>query len=439
MVSMYAYPNIDLPLAEKLSMPVLHPYGFSSGSGKHITELLYARWRSKSVARAEEADVAVAFLTHYHPPYHQWNEADRRLMRSMGEDRVDYIPNRLRVAAIHMCLQLGNETLMERLLPMVRQRPRLASRHVLLTPYSVTLCDNERAALPPSWTLLPWIRPLLVGLDFDSLAPRASMAYVERENAVHARSVSLPYVSSVRWSPLWDRSAGELEAGKTPPSEVEDLLYRIAANSVPPWRSVEKELVPSRTILSSFVGTLRGSARASRMRATIKHQCVAHSPRTCVAVSTMRWNSDAVGERRASVEAQALERYALSVKRSSVFCFEPPGFSEPRKSLVDSLLSGCIPVMFLKDDQYAKYMPHFWGDWLWNATIRVPPDDLLEDRIDLIRFLKSIDSQTVRRLQTTIAEHAHTLHYSINGVGSRGDAVTRLERVLKVFRPHTVF
>ena len=265
------------------------------------------------------------------------------------------------------------------------------------------------------------------------------MAYVEREDELHTRSVSLPYVSSVRWSPLWDRSVGALEAGKTPPTEVADMLYHIAANSAPPWRSVEHELRPSRTILSNFVGTLRGSARSSEMRIAIKRQCVVHSAHTCVAISSLRWNGDAVGERIVPMETQMLERYVLSVKRSSVFCFEPPGFSEPRKSLIDSLLSGCIPVMFLEDDQYSELMPHFWGDWLWNATIRVPPDDLLQDRIDLIRFLHSIDPQTVRRMQTTIAEHAHQLHYSIGSPGPRGDAVTRLEEVLKIFRPHAVF
>ena len=37
---------------------------------------------------------------------------------------------------------------------------------------------------------------------------------------------------------------------------------------------------------------------------------------------------------------------AFRIKASSVFCLEPPGFGLARKSLVDGLNLGCIPVMF---------------------------------------------------------------------------------------------
>ena len=37
---------------------------------------------------------------------------------------------------------------------------------------------------------------------------------------------------------------------------------------------------------------------------------------------------------------------AFRIKRSSTFCLEPPGFGEHRKSMVDALTLGCIPVLF---------------------------------------------------------------------------------------------
>ena len=38
---------------------------------------------------------------------------------------------------------------------------------------------------------------------------------------------------------------------------------------------------------------------------------------------------------------------ALKIKRNSVFCLEPPGYSAVRRSMIDSILSGCIPVLFM--------------------------------------------------------------------------------------------
>ena len=54
-------------------------------------------------------------------------------------------------------------------------------------------------------------------------------------------------------------------------------------------------------------------------------------------------------------------KVALARKTTSIFCLEPPGFSPPRKSIVDSLLSGCIPVLFYDPSEYPGLMPHYFG------------------------------------------------------------------------------
>ena len=45
-------------------------------------------------------------------------------------------------------------------------------------------------------------------------------------------------------------------------------------------------------------------------------------------------------------------RRALQLKRRSTFCLEPPGFSPPRKSTIDSWLSGCIRASFFSQSSH---------------------------------------------------------------------------------------
>ena len=65
--------------------------------------------------------------------------------------------------------------------------------------------------------------------------------------------------------------------------------------------------------------------------------------------------------------------HSLRLKQHSVFCLEPPGAAACRKSMVDSLLSGCIPVFFLSADQYANLWPLHFGAWRESASVNIDP------------------------------------------------------------------
>ena len=113
-----------------------------------------------------------------------------------------------------------------------------------------------------------------------------------------------------------------------------------------------------------------------------------------------------------------------SLKRSATFCIEPPGYSSPRKSTIDSILLGCIPVLFFTAHEFANYMPvHFrWGA---NASVVVEPDDFLAGKVDLFARLAAVPTRRIREMQRTIADRAHELMYSLDG-RYRGDAVQTL-------------
>ena len=130
----------------------------------------------------------------------------------------------------------------------------------------------------------------------------------------------------------------------------------------------------------------------------------------------------------ASDKEAANLRRALRLKRRATFCLEPPGFSPPRKSMLDSILSGCIPVTFYTDDDLGSLMPFHFGGWGPNATVRVAREDVLRPGFDLIGMLRGLPAERVRGMQQSIAANAHRLMY---GIGTYpGDAVETLLRVL---------
>jgi hypothetical protein len=115
------------------------------------------------------------------------------------------------------------------------------------------------------------------------------------------------------------------------------------------------------------------------------------------------------------------------------FGSSPPPAEEGMAGL-DSLLSGCLPVLFYPNAAYPIFMPHFWGAWSANATVRLDPQRVLGEGgrppLDVLGALQAIPREKVRALQATIAQHAHELVYSLTP-HMRGDAIERLLSLLR--------
>lgn len=94
----------------------------------------------------------------------------------------------------------------------------------------------------------------------------------------------------------------------------------------------------------------------------------------------------------------------------STFCLQPGGDSISRKGMVDSLLLGCIPVLFHEGQKHQ--WPWHWGSWVRDATVTLNQSLVRSRELDAIQYLAKMPTAKVHALQVAIRKHAHRLHYA---------------------------
>lgn len=166
----------------------------------------------------------------------------------------------------------------------------------------------------------------------------------------------------------------------------------------------------ARPFLMSFGGSELGFPKAAELRRLLVGKCRSYGNATCQLVTARTMNQ------REMLSA------ALKAKRESVFCLEPPGFADHRKSQLDSLGLGCIPVLFGRGPGHdAGLWPLHWQSWRAESRVLLDIDEVLSGRIDVLEHLRSIPSARVRSMQSAIATHANRILF---GAGdTSGDAV----------------
>ena len=94
----------------------------------------------------------------------------------------------------------------------------------------------------------------------------------------------------------------------------------------------------------------------------------------------------------------------------ATFCLQPGGDTITRKGIIDSILLGCIPVLF-HDGQLAQW-PWHWGSWVHNATVLLNQSAIRSKDIDVIDVLATIPKEVVETMQLCLRTHAHRMQYS---------------------------
>ncbi|XP_010533661.1 PREDICTED: xyloglucan-specific galacturonosyltransferase 1-like [Tarenaya hassleriana] len=112
-------------------------------------------------------------------------------------------------------------------------------------------------------------------------------------------------------------------------------------NDIANWQI--KIITKPRRSLVSFAGAAR-PGKAESIRSTIIDQCKSFPDEKCRFLNC----SDGGCEKPETI---------IDMFQESEFCLQPPGDSPTRKSVFDSLVSGCIPVMF---DPYSAYYQYTW-------------------------------------------------------------------------------
>lgn len=227
---------------------------------------------------------------------------------------------------------------------------------------------------------------------------------------VHDGVVQMPCPSSIRWSASLD-----------------------AYGLTPPWQSTH-----ARPLLMSLVGSGNTPFKTELIAA-----CRSLGPSVCGMIDSHNGDfphsdHDAsddgdAGWGRGRFHGRDTLLRTLRLRRRSVFCLEPAGHSPGRKSQMDALLSGCIPVLFFSRRTYDAFLPlHFaWKD---HASVRIDPAAVGAKTYSLARDLpaqlgRMNATGAARPLQRAIAKHARSLVYGLDGHYA-GDASSTLARYL---------
>eukprot|EP00930_Biecheleria_cincta_P078823 TRINITY_DN6641_c0_g1_i2.p1 TRINITY_DN6641_c0_g1~~TRINITY_DN6641_c0_g1_i2.p1 ORF type:complete len:474 (-),score=65.29 TRINITY_DN6641_c0_g1_i2:467-1888(-) len=176
-------------------------------------------------------------------------------------------------------------------------------------------------------------------------------------------------------------------------------LSGLGVASVQDWFHTLAAL-PPRTQLVSAIWNFHGYISAVTSRYGLAKQCGEH-PRC--SFRTM---------------AGALDVGLLfSQKLRSTFCLEPPGDSPSRKGIVDSIIAGCIPVLF--STLQSKLWP--WHVDRWEDVA------LVFDGVgaDVISDLAKVPEARVKQLQGNMASLAQRFTYGVPGHPRPDDALDR--------------
>ena len=103
---------------------------------------------------------------------------------------------------------------------------------------------------------------------------------------------------------------------------------------------------------------------------------------------------------------------AVQHYRRSTFCLAPPGDSLTRKSLFDSYLTGCIPVLFARAS-LTQYSWHLSPEEIEASTVYIPKLDVINGAVKFMDVLKAIRPEAISRKQRVIEQLAPRLQYSM--------------------------
>lgn len=201
-----------------------------------------------------------------------------------------------------------------------------------------------------------------------------------------------------------------------------------------PWK---QSRTIARPYLSIFIGSLETSTpksnilrrllHASCTKDTVNSTSTSSSPRDYRDLSTRRclWFDTAH-----SCSGVLNQTDGMLLYRQAIFCLAPPGDSLTRKSLFDSLVSGCIPVVFVRAT-ITQYLWHIPAEIVDEISIYIPGKYILTEKQNFLDYLRSIPAEKILQMQRRIEEVAPTLQFSVvpDGFAASEDEANRFYRL----------
>nr|GLL33613.1 probable xyloglucan galactosyltransferase GT11 [Ipomoea trifida] len=152
------------------------------------------------------------------------------------------------------------------------------------------------------------------------------------------------------------------------------------------WQSKMRK--QRRGTLFSFAGAERPSMQ-DPIRSQVMKQCV-QSRRKCKLLECK--SEDKNCEKATDV---------IKLFQRSIFCLQPPGDTFTRRSIFDSILAGCIPVLFNPASFYVQYIWHLPKDFT-NYSVLIPEDDVKENKVSIERVLARIPRGRVAAMREQV-------------------------------------
>jgi hypothetical protein len=103
----------------------------------------------------------------------------------------------------------------------------------------------------------------------------------------------------------------------------------------------------------------------------------------------------------------------LSTYKRSVFCLCPPGDDPARKAVFDSIVSGCIPVIFEKATLYNQYPWHIGEQLALDISVSVPGALVRSGKLDFMSVLLNISPEVIKKKQEALVTAAKRVQYAM--------------------------
>eukprot|EP01041_Mallomonas_annulata_P008043 gene8043-16489_t len=157
----------------------------------------------------------------------------------------------------------------------------------------------------------------------------------------------------------------------------------------------------NRQRLAVFWGNPQVLNRAGcKLRKVIISQCEASKPEDCA-----HYGSGPHG--RAHHPITDLLYYT-----NTTFCLHPTGDAETRKAIFDSMLLGCIPVVFTPQLMYRVYTWFFTLEDARATSVYIPMESILKGGVNIVEALRAIPIDKIKSMQAAIQRLAPSLQYS---------------------------
>lgn len=89
--------------------------------------------------------------------------------------------------------------------------------------------------------------------------------------------------------------------------------------------------------------------------------------------------------------------------QDSIFCLQPEGDSYTRRSIFDSILSGCIPVFFHPGSAYAQYTWYFPKNYS-KYSVFIPDHSVKTGKVSITEILSRISYSNVKAMRKEVIE-----------------------------------